>query len=159
MNARYSALMLLGVAVFLSTNVIAQKIAIYRWVDENNIVHFSQNQPIGDNYSQLTTVSSYNASSRKVIAESSDAENSAKAKEHEFAVKLEEEKEQQQIITKNKETYAKNCNAAQLNIKMLNSFNRVLYTDTNGENRVLSAEEKQEKLDISENHVELYCEK
>ncbi|OUR62601.1 hypothetical protein A9Q74_03995 [Colwellia sp. 39_35_sub15_T18] len=157
MNVRYSAPMLLGVAVFLSTNVIAQKIAIYRWVDENNIVHFSQNQPMGDNYSQLTTVSSYNPNSKKIIAESSNAENSAKAEEHELAVKLEEE--QQKTIAKNKDIYAKNCNAAQLNIKMLNSFNRILYTDTDGESKVLSTEEKQEKLDTSKKHIDLYCEK
>lgn len=157
MNIRYSASMLLAAAVFLSTNTIAKEIAIYRWVDENNIVHFSQNQPMGENYSQLTTISSYKASGRKAITESLNAESSTKIKEQELAVKLEEQ--QQKIIAKNKETYAKNCNAAQLNIKMLNSFNRILYTDTDGESKILSDEGKQEKLDISKKHIELYCEK
>ncbi len=154
MNIRYSASLLLGTAVFLSTNVIAKEIAIYRWVDENNIVHFSQHQPMDENYSQLTTISSYKASSKKVVTESPGAADSDEAKE--LAAKYEE---QQNIIAKNKETYAKNCNAAQLNVKMLNSFNRILYTDTDGESKVLSGEEKQEKLDVSKKQIALYCEK
>ncbi len=154
MNIRYSASLLLGTAVFLGTNVIAKEIAIYRWVDENNIVHFSQHQPMDENYSQLTTISSYKASSKKVAVDRPDAADSNEAKE--LAAKYEE---QQNRIAKNKEVFAKNCNAAQLNVKMLNSFNKILYTDTDGESKVLSGEEKQEKLDISKKQIALYCEK
>jgi len=36
--------------VMFSTSAIAKGIAIYSWVDENNVVHFSQYQPQLDNY-------------------------------------------------------------------------------------------------------------
>ena len=150
MNVRYTATISFAAALFLSTNVIAKKVSIYRWVDENNVVHFSQNQPIGENYSQLTTITAYQKESKKIIAEDSD-----KKKEEKRVAEYEEE--QQRIIAQNKETYAKNCQAARLNIKMLNSFNKILFTDPDGKNRVLSDEEKQEQLDLSKKHTELYC--
>ena len=52
---------ILSFITFFSTNVLAKDIPIYRWVDENNVVHFSQSQPKDDNYTELTTNSSYQA--------------------------------------------------------------------------------------------------
>ncbi|QBG35331.1 DUF4124 domain-containing protein [Litorilituus sediminis] len=133
-----------------SPPVAAKDIAIYRWVDKNNVVHFSQNLPKDDNYTQLTTVSSFKALSKK--------ERQA-LKERDAAEKvLAEEKEQ---LVANEETFKRNCQAAKDNIKMLSSFNEVLITEENSDgtttNRVLSDQEKQEQLALSKKHMGLYC--
>lgn len=152
MIVRFFAFTLVLATVTLSANVVAKKIAIYRWVDENNVVHFSQHQPQGDNYSELTTISSYNAQQKQPTetkaARPSVSEQIAK-----------HEQEQAEIEAKNKEIMTKNCKAAQLNLKMLNSFNEVLTTDANGNNKLLTEKEKKEQIALSKKHVDLYCEK
>ncbi len=85
--------------------VNAKEIAIYRWVDKNNIVHFSQNLPKGDEYREFSTISSYKALSkaeRQLIAEQETAEQ-------EVAV---QEKNQDNVIAQNKATYEKNCKSS-----------------------------------------------
>lgn len=134
--------------------VYAKEIAIYRWVDKNNIVHFSQNLPKGDEYREFSTISSYKALSkaeRKLIAEQETAEQ-------EVAV---QEKNQDDVIAQNKATYEKNCKAAQLNIKMLNSLNEIHINEEKSDgsigSRPLTTAEKREKLTLSKKHKELYC--
>lgn len=152
MNIRHSASIFFLVAVTLSTNVIAKDIAIYRWVDENNVVHFSQHQPRDGNYSQLTTIASYNAKVKKP----SDQKKSMPS----VGEQLERhEKEQAEITAKNKEITANNCKAAKLNMKMLNSFSQIMTTDADGKNRVLTDKEKKEQLELSKKHTDLYCKK
>ena len=140
-------------------NIVAvndKEIAIYRWVDKNNIVHFSQNLPKGDEYREFSTISSYKALSkaeRQLIAEQETAEQ-------EVAV---QEKNQDNVIAQNKATYEKNCKAARLNIKMLNSLNEIHINEEKSDgsigSRPLTAPEKADKLALSEKHENLYCNK
>ena len=138
---------------------LAKDIAIYRWVDENNVVHFSQNQPIEKKYSQLSIFSQYKSMSRQeriaLTQESLMAQQDLAAKEEADKV-LAANKERE---LKNVETFKKNCKAAQLNIKMLNSFDKVLYTGDDGISKVLTPEEKKKQLTLSNKHIDIYCEK
>lgn len=136
------------------SNLTAKEIAVYRWVDANNVVHFSQNLPKTDDYTELSTVSSFNALSkdaRKEIALQKDIQQN----------KDSITQEQELAKAQNKAMFDKNCKAAQLNNKMLNSYDEVLMTeeDSNGikKERVLSDKEKQEKLILSKKNIDLYC--
>lgn len=83
----------------LSLNVLANSVVIYRWVDKNNVVHFSQNQPATANYTEVvmanssrpnlqknniakpiipSTVTSKNNVSKKLTADSSEQCEEAK---------------------------------------------------------------------------------
>jgi len=130
-------------------DLAAKEIAIYRWVDSNNVVHFSQNLPKTDNYTQLSTVSSFKALSKEARQE--------KAEQAEL--------EQKQIsdTAQNQDTFEKNCKAAQLNVKMLSSFDNVLITEETSDGvkteRVLNDKEKEDKLALSRKHIDLYCDK
>ena len=136
--------------------VNAKEIAIYRWVDQNNVVHFSQNLPLGKEYTELSTISSYKAlsrSERQVLAEQNKAEQA-----------IAQRQENQQAITdKNKATFDKNCKAAKLNIKMLNTLDEIHISEEKSDgtigSRALTAEEKEQKLTLSKKHEELYCSK
>ncbi len=151
---RVLPLILASILLFPACDAYAGDIAIYRWVDKNNVVHFSQNLPTSDNYTQLTTVSSFKALSkeeRKALKEQEEAEQTLKN----------QDQQREDTIAANKATFEKNCKAAKLNIKMLNSYDEVLVTvetsDGKIENRVLTEAEKQEKLDLSKKHEEQYC--
>jgi hypothetical protein len=134
--------------------VSAKEIAIYRWVDKNNVVHFSQNLPHGDEYKELSTISSFQALSkaeRKIIAEQEAAGKKVE----------DEDKQRENTIAKNKEVYEKNCKNARLNIKMLNSLDDILISEEKKDgtigNRALTTAEKAEKLKVSKKQEELYC--
>ena len=149
MNIRNAASIALWSAVVFSTNVIAKEIAIYRWVDENNVVHFSQHQPQNSNYSQLTTISSYRAKEKEL------PKKMKKPSVSDQLAKYEQEKAE--ILAKNEEIAEKNCKAARLNEKTLNSFDSVMFTDPDGKNRALTDKEKNAQLALSKEHIEMYC--
>jgi hypothetical protein len=137
-------------------SVNAKEIPIYRWVDKNDIVHFSEKLPQGDGYREFSTISSYKALSkaeRKMIAEQGEAEQ--KVENH--------EKQQDEVMAKNKATYDKNCKAALLNIKMLNTLDEVHISEEVSDgtigSRPLTPTEKAEKLALSKKHKGLYCNK
>ena len=69
------------------------------------------------------------------------------------------EKKKIEVAEKNKIIADKNCKAAQLNIKMLNSLSKVTILASDGKNRVRTAQEKKAQLKVSKKHVDLYCKK
>jgi len=141
-------------AIIFSANAIAKDIAIYRWVDENNVVHFSHQVPQDNNYSQLITFSSYKAKQKP----DNQQLPSSNQKNPSFDQQLtQDEKRQSAILENNKLIAEKNCNAARVNIKMLNSFSKISVVDSDGENRVLTDKEKKAQLTLSNKHVDLYC--
>jgi hypothetical protein len=133
-----------------SGSAIAKDISIYRWVDENNVVHFSQYHPQKRNYSQLTTFASYKAKQQLPI-------NRGNKKILVDGQLTQYETKQAEILEKNKVIAEKNCKAAQLNIKMLNSFSKVTILASDGENRVLTDKEKKTQVTLSNRHIDLYC--
>lgn len=151
MNIRNPIFITLWPAVVFSTNLIAKDIDVYRWVDENNVVHFSQQLPTNKNYTQLTTVSSFQAQKR--VSSKSSNGTSVDDKMTKF------EKEKAEAFAKNAEIAEKNCKTAQLNEKTLNAFDSVMFTDSDGKNRALSDEEKKAKLALSKEHIDMFCKK
>jgi alpha-D-ribose 1-methylphosphonate 5-triphosphate diphosphatase PhnM len=150
MNIRNSASIALWAAVIFSTNVIAKDIAIYRWVDENNVVHFSQHQPKNTNYSELTTFASYKAKKKALPEQANLPSVDEQLSKY--------EKDKAEVAAKNKEIAEKNCKAAQINVKTLNSFDTVMITDPDGKNRALTEKEKKAQLALSKKHINMYCE-
>ena len=147
MCIRNSAFIAIYFTVMFSTNAIAKDIAIYRWVDENNVVHFSQHQPHDTNYSQLTTFATYKAKQQSENKQLPSVDEQL----------TQHNKEQAEIEEKNRVIAEKNCQAAQLNIKMLNSYTKVTTVDPDGKNRVLTDKEKKAQTVLSNKHVDLYC--
>lgn len=146
--------MVIFFALLFSKNVVATDIAIYRWIDENNVVHFSQHQPKSSNYSQLTTFASYKAKQKSANTQATNKQ--FPSVDDQLA---KHEKEQAEIVEKNRVITEKNCKAAQLNIKTLNSFSNISILDTDGKKRVLTNKEKKAQMELSNKHVDLYCDK
>ncbi|ALO35637.1 hypothetical protein CMT41_13635 [Colwellia sp. MT41] len=140
----------------LINSAYAKNIAIYRWIDKNNIVHFSQNLPQGYDYTELSTISSFRALSK-------DERQALAEKDKRAQVIAQQETLQDDITAKNKATFTKNCKAARLNIKMLTSLDDVHVSEEKSDgsigSRPLTAAEKAEKLTLSKKHEGLYCSK
>ena len=125
-----------------SANSLSADITIYRWVDENNIVHFSQNQPKTGNFSQL--------SAKKMSAQKIKAAYLAK---QEMAAQREEEAKAESI----KDDEKVQCVTARQNLKTLQDFDNIQYKTNTGKVKLLTAKEKKAQLAFNKKQIELYC--
>lgn len=123
--------MLLASVAFLSS---ATSVTIYRWVDINNVVHFSQQQPEHDNYTEL----SMSTPARSVTADKEIATNKT-----ETALSIEGSKDK--------------CEEAKANVQTLKTYDKIQYKDADGNVKVLDATQKQQQIEINEKQVEVYC--
>lgn len=128
-------------AILASFNAIAvEKSTVYRWVDENNIVHFSQQQPAHDNYTVISM-----ANNKKSSARVDNVDNTT----------TQQENTQAQSNTSDKSN--NKCDSARQNLSTLKGFDKIQYEDENGKLKVLTAKEKQQQLAMNEKQVEVYC--
>ncbi len=137
----------LGLLVFSSV-CFGENIVIYRWVDANNVVHFSQHQPAHDNYTTMTMSARIKQQQKEqTMVENDDApsEQSSSFANQEAAPS---------VVSM---TIEQRCKDAQDNIKTLSAFDQVQYTDSEGQVHILSKEEKRQQLMLSQKQVEIYC--
>lgn len=128
------------IALMLASSIFAAEVTVYRWVDEKDIVHFSQNQPAHDNYTELTMTEAYHPpvpDEKESAGEDSDTLLAST-----------------EGLTEN--SLAK-CNEAKANVRTLSAFDKIQYTDSDGVTKVLSKLEKEQQLEISKKQVEVYC--
>ncbi|REL26016.1 DUF4124 domain-containing protein [Thalassotalea euphylliae] len=137
--------------ILLTLTGNAQDTTVYRWVDNNNIVHFSHEHPTDKDYAQINVQVAYTPARP-------EAENSAfvdqwlaeRAAEKAAASAQQQARQRAELISQN-------CRAAQLNLKMLGGFERILFNAPDGSSRLLSPEEKQAQLLLNQKNVEIYC--
>jgi len=128
----------LVLSVFVSsTAVLADNVTVYRWVDKNNVVHFSQHQPDHNNYTEI----SVSTKTPKSVLNSTGA--------------VEEPAEDTQPLQISGSP--EKCEEAKANVRVLKSYDKIEYTDENGDKQLLSETEKQQQLAINEKQVEVYC--
>jgi hypothetical protein len=125
-------------------NTSADNVTIYRWVDKDNIVHFSQHQP---EYGHFTEMNVANVSPEKstlpiepppldVIKDSDDL----KSADELFISEMNDK-----------------CQEAHTNVKTLESFDNIQTTDIDGKKSILSLQQKEQQLKMNLKRVEVYC--
>ena len=122
---------ILAVVSFVSS---ATNITIYRWVDEKNVVHFSQQQPKHDNYTELSMAAPKPATNIKKTAINSP--------------------EEAPIASASSQS---ECEKAKANVKTLNGYDKIQYTGNDGQVKILGDEQKKQQLEINKKQVEVYC--
>jgi len=127
---------LIFLLLLIPIKALANDVKIYRWVDENNIVHFSQHQPPHDNYTEMTITETF-------APKNNDAGKLQAASGH-----------QVQDLSAD---FAERCAIAQANIETLTKHDKVQFTDKDGQTRILNEEEKATQLANSEKQAEVYC--
>ena len=116
----------------------ANEVTVYRWVDENNVVHYDQHEPIKEDYSEVTIETSYSPV-QAPLKEKNIGESSAN--------------QSNQIAQASRVK----CKNAQVNLKTLTEFSKVEVTEKDGRTRTLSDKERIQRLKTSQKEVELYC--
>lgn len=142
MNIKASILIL----IFYSSSIFADNLTVYRWVDKNNVVHFSQHQPAHDDYVEMTIAG--NNKTRKVSSDKSPppaVDNPPKPNT---------EKEE---ITQESSSDDKLCQTAKDNLKTLKEFGNIQYKDAEGNIKILTEREKQQQITMNTTQVEVYC--
>ncbi|GLX80054.1 hypothetical protein tinsulaeT_33940 [Thalassotalea insulae] len=136
---KYSAIKNVGFLLLCVSGMsFADNFTVYRWVDKNNVVHFSQNQPSHDNYTELTLSNLEKKPEKDTVAEKTQ--------------------DQQQTTQEDQTDLNNKCQEAKTNLNTLKGFDNIQYTDSNGAAKVLSEVEKSQQIAINEKYVEVYCE-
>lgn len=134
---------LTGLLFTLSLNVLANDVVIYRWVDENNIVHFSQNQPTTANYTEVIMANSNRPNLQKDDIAKPVMPSTAASKNN-ISKKLTADTSEQ-------------CEEAKKNLETLVGFDRIRFVDANGETQILDKAEQEEQITINKKIIDTYC--
>ena len=133
--------MSLGICISIFSAEGISKIT-YKWVDEQGITQYTERPPSKGAYEKITV---HMSGSEEVIGV--NAEQSAKEAEVAKGSPLDE-------IAKANES---NCKVSRQNMEVLTKVARIKVSDEKGENRILTPEEKQQRIDETQQQIELFC--
>ncbi|NMP17256.1 DUF4124 domain-containing protein [Thalassotalea sp. Y01] len=123
-------------ALTISVTAFAQDVTVYRWVDENGVIHYGQHEPIKEDYEEVKVATSYSP-----------------VKSPMKEVKKEGEEQTPDLA----QASSINCKNAQANLRTLTEFDKVEMTDADGRSRLLTDKERLDRIALSEKEVEIYC--
>ena len=110
--------------IFYAGQALTSELTVYRWIDKKNVVHFSQHQPVGDEYTQFII------SNQSKIISRADL-NKTELPSTDITLPS-SQKTQVQVATID---VSKKCQEAKENVSMLIAFEKVQYTDENGDKK------------------------
>lgn len=122
------------------TQVAAKDVTVYRWVDKNGQVHYTQHEPIDNEYAEVTIETPYNKPKPSLMDKTINNSDSPAVVSAKLANQASEK-----------------CENAKNNLRVLNEFPKVQVTEEDGRTRLLTPVEKQQQLRIAKNEVEVYC--
>ena len=121
----------------VSSNAFSAKKVMYKWTDENGETHYSERAPKGFEYKKITTYVNENAVT-KVAPEAVPANKP-------------------DISSGYNNWKDENCTIATQNLEMLKNTARIGVDDGDGGKRLMTDEEKQEKIDKMVSQQTKYC--
>jgi hypothetical protein len=140
--------------IALAAPALASAESVYRWKDENGVVHFGDREPTGQSSERVSVKTG--KSSGNGGAGRSSAREQVQALEESQAERERREKETAVEKARRKQRDAR-CQAAEANLQAINSNARIRVTE-DGEQRYLNPEEIAEKKQQFEQIVEENCE-
>jgi hypothetical protein len=129
--------------------------ASYRWVDENNHVHYSDQPPGNHKTAKLlpsasnTSATSTPAAGKTLVERAADLKKSQQTKQKDA-----DKATQKQAM---EETIKANCAAAQQNLATLQNSPRLTVYSANGERSFLTDEQLQERIAQAQQQISDYC--
>lgn len=131
--------LIFALAVALAPGLAVSE-SVYKWTDENGVTHFGDRQPVGAHAESVNVRTGSRSSQQSDAPSPQDQANELHNRQLDEAERariaaVEEARQKQR---------AANCEAAQTNLRILNSTSRIR-VEENGEERYLSPEEIAEK--------------
>jgi hypothetical protein len=132
---------------------------IYRWVDDNGVVNYTQQKPSGRDAEYITTASGGARAVAEAPTPAPVASTATGAPMNPEQEKMLEglraaEQSRQNEIAKLKE---ENCTKSRDVLARLSLKNRIRIRDENGESRVMPEDERQDRIAKAQEGVALYC--
>lgn len=124
----------------------AEQLTVYRWVDKENVVHFSQHQPDHDDYIEISMANNKKSSAR---IDKASAPKSYKISNNNFS-------DGNKTDLDNELNDGK-CVTARENINTLQNFDNIQYKDEKGNVKILTALDKEQQLEMNNKQAEVYC--
>ncbi|GGY79635.1 DUF4124 domain-containing protein [Marinobacter zhanjiangensis] len=137
--------------IAMTAPALASAQSVYRWQDENGVVHFGDREPVGQSSERVSVKTGKSSGD----ADRPSAQEQVQALDESQAERERREKETAVEEARRKQREAR-CQAAQANLQAINSNARIRVTE-DGEQRYLSPEEIAEKKQQFENIVEESC--
>lgn len=136
---------------------IADAAQFYKWTDEQGVTHYSADPPpkSAGNASEVK-VRTKLPSGSAAAAENLQKQRDEEKKSAEKAAKKDGKADK--AAAKTPERHAEKCKQLQTSRQTLEDYARVKETDANGEVRVLSPEEKEERVDEVQRQIKAFCE-
>jgi len=128
--------------ILVSFNLMAGEKIMYKWTDDKGEVHYSERAPKGIEYTRIRTYVDTSKAVNSPAVKLPAAQVEAQKKENSYGKWREE-----------------NCTIANQNLDMLKNAKRMGMDDGQGGTRLMSDEEKAEKITQMEAQREKYCEK
>jgi hypothetical protein len=125
----------------------ADQLTVYRWIDKENVVHFSQHQPDHDDYIEFSVANNKNSTA---TINKTNTPGESQPSDIDFVNSI-EAKDLGDNLSDSK------CVTARKNIDTLQNFDKIQYKDEKGKVKVLSALEKQQQLEMNTKQAEVYC--
>jgi hypothetical protein len=113
----------------------------YRWVDDNNIVQFTERPPKNRAYEKIIVTSSGGREVTQVTAEEASSDTKT---------------ETDATVDEVQKANARNCQIARQNMDVLRNIARIRVTE-NGQERILSPEEKEERIKDTQKQIDVFC--
>lgn len=133
-----------GLFITVCTNVFAEDVIVYRWVGPDNVVHFSQNQPASGNYTEI------------VMANNGQPKSPTGSLSPNAVPEPKTPVVDKDTIDVDLDT-TDQCKDAKTNLATLTTFDRIRFTDKNGDPQILDKEEQEEQITINKKRIEQYC--
>ena len=131
---------LLILTLIASPLVLAKDVTVYRWVDENGVLHYSQHHPIKNEYAEVKIDTGYSPVQAPL-------KNGIK----------EQEDDSDELATELAQNSQIKCKNAEANLRVLTDFDKVQITTADGKSSTLSGSEKLKRLRLNEKAIEIYC--
>ncbi len=146
MNRKLHYLNLGTVLLTMAMGAFAQKVIVYRWVDKENIVHFSQHQPEHEIFTEMNVADTLPVERSLPLATTSPALD---------IIDIEDESPSTEDLFKSE--MSDKCLEAQTNSNTLKSFDNIQTTDIQGETSILTQQQKKQQLEMSLKRIDVYC--
>lgn len=145
MNIKTLSLILVSLVYFDVS--AAEQVTVYRWIDKDNVVHFSQHQPAHDDYIEISMANNKKSAS----LDDKDQSSGPALPLENTMVKTDLDNDEANNLNNDK------CDSARENINTLQNFEKIQFKDEKGNLKVLSALDKKQQLAMNTKQAEVYC--
>jgi DNA anti-recombination protein RmuC len=145
---------LLAVACMLAAASMAVADQVYRWVDKNGVVHYTQTPPPGTNAAAAKTVDisapppdSFGAKSDQALINTQAAQNKS----------AQDAAQKAQADAQQKAALQKACEAEKAQLQQMQDARRITMTDSKGETQYVTGDDRLKAMDDLQKRIDKDC--